>query len=123
MIKKLLLASLCLVAIKCNKDIEENSRITLKQNTHQKLSNPSMESFRLAVTEMSQKQYLPTKEYTQQHGSELSDERKQILLNPAKELIFSTGISEEQLQSETRGDINLILNKAFKIYSSQTSKK
>lgn len=112
-----------MAVIACNKDIKENNSIELKQNTHQKLFNPPLENFRLAMIKMSQKQYLPTKEYTQQHGSELSDERKQILLNPAKELICSTGISEEQLQSETQGDINLILNKAFKIYSSQTSKK
>lgn len=72
---------------------------------------------------MNQPKYFPTKEYTEKYGNELSPERKQILFEPAKELIYSTGISEKELISETNGNIDDILNKAFKIYVLQTSKK
>ena len=57
------------------------------------------------------------------YGSELSDERKQILFEPGKQLIYSTGITEKQLMTETKGDVNAILNKAFAVYVSQTSPK
>ena len=78
--------------------------------------------FKAALTEICQPKYQPTKEYTEKHGNQLSDERKQILLQPAKELIFSTGISEKELVAETDNQINLILQKAFKIYALQTEK-
>ena len=64
-----------------------------------------------------------TAEERQQFGSELSDERKQILFEPGKQLIYSTGITEKQLMTETKGDVNAILNKAFAVYVSQTSPK
>ena len=77
----------------------------------------------MAINEMNRPEYLPTKEYTAKYGDQLSDERKQILFEPAKELIYSTGISERDLMAETKGNTDDILNKAFQIYISQTSKK
>lgn len=71
---------------------------------------------------MNKPEYFPTKEYTEKFGSELSDARKQILLEPAKNLIFSTGITSNQLQSKTNNEVDKILNMAFKIYILKTSK-
>ncbi|MDO4728002.1 MAG: hypothetical protein Q4B43_03235 [Bacteroidota bacterium] len=82
-----------------------------------------LENFRMAINEMNQPRYFPTKEYTEKYGSELSDQRKQILFEPAKELIYSTGITEKELMTKTNGDVNDILNMAFKIYINKTSKK
>lgn len=77
-----------------------------------------VENFKKAITEINKPQYAPTKEHIEKYGSELSDDRKQVLLQPAKDLIIATGVSEKELSKETTNDI---LNKAFKIYVSQTA--
>ena len=66
---------------------------------------------------MMQLRHRPTQEYKEKYGNLLSEERKQILLPAAVDLIYSTGVSAEELQQETNGDTNEILKKAFKIYS------
>ena len=64
------------------------------------------------------KQYYVTK-----YGNKLSDERKDVLYPKALDLIYSTGITEEQLMKETQNDRSKIINKAFIIYNDQLSKK
>lgn len=117
----------------CNNDYDEvsydnpqnkqvNDDLQSKEVNNQKFFD-EVENFRLAVNKMNRPQYAPTEEYQKRYGDELSDERKQILLEPAKKLILSTGISERELTKETNNDVNQTLNKAFKIYVSKTSKK
>ncbi len=122
--KLIFIALLCLSIMACNDDAsgEVNTTSSAQENA-QKTSNSPLENFRLAINEMNQPKYFPTKEYTAKYGSELSDERKQILFEPGKQLIYSTGITEKQLMTETKGDVNAILNKAFAVYVSQTSPK
>lgn len=117
------LGVLILGLMSCQKetnDLYENN--TIHKNSIERTSS-EVENFRRAINKMNQPKYLPAKEYTEKYGNELSDERKQILLEPAKELIYSTGVDERVLQREANGDINIILNKAFKIYILKTSKK
>lgn len=117
----------------CNNDYDEvsydnpqnkqvNDDLQSKEVNNQKFFD-EVENFRLAVNKMNRPQYAPTEEYQKRYGDELSDERKQILLEPAKKLILSTGISERELTKETNNDVNQTLSKAFKIYVSKTSKK
>lgn len=119
----LLVGVLAISLLSCQK---ENENLTFKkanQSTSFLAISPEVENFKEAINKMNQPKYLPTKEYTEKYGNELSDERKQILLEPAKELIFSTGIDEHTLQRKYNNDIDNILNKAFEIYILQTSKK
>jgi hypothetical protein len=119
--KTVLLGVVALTMLSCHK---EETRVS-QDKTHISTQKPApeLERFRLAINEMNKPEYAPTKEYIQAHGDELSDQRKQILFEPAKALIFSTGVTERELVKETNNDLNQILNKAFKIYISQTSKK
>ena len=122
--KTILLGFTALTLLACNK--AHNSSFPEKQPGTSVSSyrlSPEAERFRAAINEMNRPEYAPTKEYLEKYGNELSDERKQILFKPAKELILSTGISERDLAKETNNDRDQILNKAFKIYVSQTSKK
>lgn len=118
--KTILLGVVALAMLSCNKDRAVTPQ---KQQTATHTSSPELERFRLAINEMNRPEYAPTKEYIEKYGDQLSNERKQILLEPAKELIYSTGTSERALAQETNNDRDQILNKAFKIYISQTPKK
>jgi len=82
-----------------------------------------VENFKMAINEMNKPQYFPTEEYTKKYGDELSPKRKAILFKPALILIYSTSKTEEKLDAKTMADTNQILNRAFKIYISKTSKK
>ena len=104
---------------KANDSVIEDS--ILKKEIFIKNEKLCLENFRKALNEMNKPMYHPTKEYTEKYGDELSPERKAILFEPAKELIFATGISEEQLQEETKGEVDKILSKALKLYASKTS--
>lgn len=118
--KTILLGVVALTMLSCNKDRAVTPQ---KQQTATHTTSPEVERFRLAINEMNRPEYAPTKEYTAAHGDQLSDERKQILFEPAKALIFSTGVSERELAQETNNNRDQILNKAFKIYISKTPKK
>ena len=75
--KLIFIALLCLSIMACNDDAsgEVNTTSSAQENA-QKTSNSPLENFRLAINEMNQPKYFPTKEYTAKYGSELSDERK-----------------------------------------------
>lgn len=121
---KILLLSLFILGIvSCQKDTNDLYEKSTTHNILIERTSSEVENFRQAINKMNQPKYLPTKEYTEKYGNELSNERKQILLEPAKKLIYSTGVNEQELQRETNDDINIILNKVFKIYISKTSKK
>jgi hypothetical protein len=122
--KTILFGVVALAMLSCNKDQTKPSPESQhKKQIFTQRTSPELERFRLAINEMNRPEYAPSKEYIQSYGDELSDERKQILFEPAKALILSTGITERDLIKETNNDVNQILNKAFKIYISQTSKK
>lgn len=121
--KTILFGVVALAMLSCNKDHQATKESLHKKQVAAQQASPALENFRLAINEMNRPEYAPTKEYIQAYGDELSDERKQILFEPAKALIISTGITERELVKETNNDVNQILNKAFKIYISQTSKK
>lgn len=114
--KIILTASALLILFACQNAEDTKAESTTASSTMRRADQ--VESFKKAITEINKPQYAPTKEDVEKHGSELSDERKQILLQPAKDLIIATGVSEAELSKETTNDI---LNKAFKIYVSQTA--
>lgn len=118
--RTILFGVLALVMLSCNKDRAVTPE---KQQAATHAPSPELERFRLAINEMNRPEYAPDKEYIAQHGDQLSDERKQILFEPAKALILSTGTTERELAQETNNNRDQILNKAFKIYISQTPKK
>lgn len=122
--KTILLGFLALAALSCSKQQTKPSAESIhKQQIFKQRTSPELENFRLALNQMNRPEYAPSREYMEKYGDELSDERKQILFEPGKALILSTGITERELVKETNNDRDKILNKAFKIYISQTSKK
>src|SRR5690606_5491126 len=104
----LLVGILMLSITSCQKETDDLVESNAIQSNSIEKKSSEVENFRKAINEMNQPKYHPTKEYTEKYGSELSPERKQILLEPAKELIYSTGIDEQALQNEANGDINII---------------
>ena len=107
--------------VACNKSDVVNAGSTVQKAP---MRDVYLENFRLAINEMSQPQYFPTAEYTAMYGDELSPERKQILLQPAMDLVNSeTGTTYSKMQKLTPALINKILNDAFGIYIKKTSKK
>lgn len=50
------------------------------------------------------------------NSAELSEQGKDLLLPASKALILSSGMSEQQMISETNGDKGAIINLATKIY-------
>lgn len=109
-------ASVLLTLFACQNAEETTTKNTTTSKVMRRADQ--VENFKKALAEINKPQYAPSKEYTERNGSELSDERKQVLLQPAKDLIIATGVSEAELSKETTNDI---LNKAFKIYVSQTA--
>ena len=107
------------ILLSCEKKDDEIVVSTMNNKIEIVKNDLALINFIKAVEEMNQPKYFPTQEYIDQHGLELSDERKQILYKPALELIYSMGITEEQLEKETGGDIAEILIKAFDICSSK----
>lgn len=112
----LITSALAMLIFACQNPEETANGKPVKLNEVQKTTQ--FTNFKTAITEINKPRYAPSKDYTQKHGDELSEERKQILLQPAKELILSTGVSEKELNKINTNDI---LNKAFKIYISQSS--
>lgn len=114
--KIILTASVLLTLFACQNADEVKTENTTSSQVMRRADQ--VENFKKAITEINKKQYAPSKEYIEKYGAELSDERKQVLLQPAKDLIIATGVTEAELSKET---VNDILNKAFKIYVSQTA--
>lgn len=114
--KIILTASVLLTLFACQNAEEVKTENTTTSSVMRRADQ--VENFKKALAEINKPAYAPSKEYTDKYGSELSDERKQVLLQPAKDLIVATGVTETELSKETTNDI---LNKAFKIYVSQTA--
>lgn len=114
--KIILTASVLLTLFACQNADEVKTENTTTSSVMRRADQ--VENFKKALAEINKPQYAPSKEYIEKYGAELSDERKQVLLQPAKDLIIATGVSEKDLKGETTNDI---LNKAFKIYVSQTA--
>ncbi|WP_353100968.1 hypothetical protein [Myroides odoratus] len=104
---------------------EESKTDTTTNKTHMTTrgfdATEEIEAFKAALREINSPENRPTPEEQAKLGSELSDKNKQILLTPAKKLIYATGVTETELVAETNNDINAILNKAFQIFVSLTS--
>lgn len=122
MFKKTLLISAISLFISCSDTEVLNDENLVQTKPNQEKLDFALKQFKGAIIEMNQPKYHPTKEYTLKHGDELSDERKEILLAPAIELIYANGVTEQELMKETGGDKNLILKKGFKIFSKEFKK-
>jgi len=108
--KKLLLSAaavICLVS--CN---NENA----SANTVQSMKTPQMENFDKAFKSLGDPQNRPTEEEKKRNTSELSDRRKALLVPASKELILSTGVTENELMRKTGGDMGQIIVWATQIY-------
>ncbi|MDR6923424.1 MULTISPECIES: hypothetical protein [Chryseobacterium] len=108
--KKLLLSAaavICLVS--CN---NENA----SANTVQSMKTPQMENFDKAFKSLGDPQNRPTEEEKKRNTSELSDRRKALLVPASKELILSTGVTENELMRKTGGDMSQIIVWATQIY-------
>lgn len=84
-------------------------------------SKNELADFRAALKEINLPENRPTPEERALIGSELSSSNKQRLLPAAKKLIYSTGITEAQLNEETNNDIDQIIHKGLKLYVNLTS--
>jgi|GEM_PF-5177003 len=103
---------------------KQNSAVNKKNDNKSQSQNlsTSLDNFKMAINEMNKPKYFPSEEYSKQYGNELSPERKNILFKPAMDLIYT--VEHKDIDNvKTMADTNNVLNKAFKIYTTQTSKK
>ena len=127
--KKILFYTACSVALcsfySCSNDektTEQSNQVTIaKSNVDD--AKKEIDEFRAALKMISLPENQPTQEEKIRLGSELSDHGKKLLLPAAKDLIYASGVTENQLNSQTNNDINEILNMGFKVYVDLTSKK
>ncbi|MDR2236562.1 MAG: hypothetical protein LBE92_10585 [Chryseobacterium sp.] len=108
--KKLLLSAIAVISlVACN-----NESTTV--NTVQSMKTPQMENFDKAFKSLGDPQNRPTEEEKKRNTSELSDRRKALLVPASKELILSTGVTENELMQKTGGDMSQIIVWATQIY-------
>lgn len=80
-------------------------------------------NFEKAIKSLANPENRPSKEEIRNQKSlELSDKRKDILIPSALQLIQSSGLSEEKIRKEAKGDRELILKWAVKIYNEKRAK-
>ena len=84
-------------------------------NTVESMKTAEMQNFDRAMKSLGEPANRPTEEEKRSGSAELSDRRKKILLPSAMELIQSTGVSNEEIQRKTNGDISAILVWAIQI--------
>ncbi|KFF24606.1 hypothetical protein [Chryseobacterium vrystaatense] len=85
-------------------------------NTVESMKTPQMENFDKAFKSLGDPQNRPTEEERKRNTSELSDRRKALLVPASKELILSTGITENEITRKTGGDMSQIIVWATQIY-------
>ena len=85
-------------------------------NTVESMKTPQMENFDKAFKSLGDPQNRPTEEEKKRNTSELSDRRKALLVPASKELILSTGVTENELMRKTGGDMSKIIVWATQIY-------
>ncbi|SFN12721.1 hypothetical protein SAMN05421594_1195 [Chryseobacterium oleae] len=85
-------------------------------NTVETMKTPQMEKFDKAFKSLGDPQNRPTEEEKKRNTSELSDRRKALLVPASKELILSTGVTENELTRKTGGDMSQIIVWATQIY-------
>ncbi|KFF01710.1 hypothetical protein [Chryseobacterium luteum] len=85
-------------------------------NTVESMKTPQMENFDKAFKSLGDPQNRPTEEEKNRNTSELSDRRKALLVPASKELILSTGVTEDELTRKTGGDMSQIIVWATQIY-------
>src|SRR6201989_2904448 len=109
--KKLFLSALVavLTLASCN---NEGSAV----NTVETMKTPQMEKFEKVFKSLGDPQNRPTEEEKKRNTSELSDRRKALLVPASKELILSTGVTENELTRKTGGDMSQIIVWATQIY-------
>ncbi|HCA07520.1 MULTISPECIES: lipoprotein [unclassified Chryseobacterium] len=109
--KKLFLSAIVavLTLASCN---NEGSAV----NTVETMKTPQMEKFDKAFKSLGDPQNRPTEEEKKRNTSELSDRRKALLVPASKELILSTGVTENELTRKTGGDMSQIIVWATQIY-------
>lgn len=121
--KFLLFTILSFLIIACTDDL---SREAVTPSSSLKTNNISssieIENFKAAISKINKSKYLPSEKHRKKNGDELSIERKSILFEPALDLIYSVDHTIEIKDTKTLADTNEILNKAFKLYISQTLK-
>ncbi|GEN78217.1 hypothetical protein [Chryseobacterium hagamense] len=85
--------------------------------------SPEVLNFEKAIKSLSNPENLPSEEELRNQKSlKLSDRRKDILIPSALELIKSSGASERQIRNQAKGDRELILKWAVKIYNEKRAK-
>lgn len=84
-------------------------------NTVESMKTAEMQNFDRAMKSLGEPENRPTEEEKRSGSAELSDRRKKILLPSAMELIQSTGVTDEEIQRKTNGDISAILVWAIQI--------
>lgn len=103
-----------------SQSMKQSNQSTLKTQSIVDSKN-ELADFRAALREINLPENQPTPEEKALIGSELSSSNKQRLLPAAKKLIYSTGVTEAQLNEETNNDIDQIIHKGLKLYVNLTS--
>ncbi|MDF2931463.1 MAG: hypothetical protein K0R36_794 [Chryseobacterium sp.] len=84
-------------------------------NTVESMKTTEMQKFDRAMKSLGDPANRSTEEEKRSGSAELSDRRKKILLPSAMELIQSTGVTKDEIQKKTNGDISAILVWAIQI--------
>ncbi len=111
--KKIIYCGLFISAIvlqSCTSEDYTETPVTDQRTEHVK-------EFREALRSLNSPENRATPEEKRQNSTELSDRRKMVLVPAAKSLILSTGISEQELNDKTNGDITKIIVWALDIYT------
>ncbi|MCW3170551.1 hypothetical protein OMO38_18640 [Chryseobacterium sp. 09-1422] len=111
--KKLLLLTVFATVVLTSCSVEDNM-ITTSEN----MKSTEMINFRKAIKTLGDSGNRITEEEKQ--SNQLSDKRKEALVPASKDLILSTGITESELMSRTRGNSGSIIVWAYKIYMNKT---
>lgn len=91
-------------------------------NTVENMKTEEMANFDKAMRSLGDPINKPTAEERRSGSAELSDRRKLILVPSSKALIKSTGVSDDEMQRKTNGDITAIIVWATQINLEKSAK-
>ncbi|WP_435523949.1 hypothetical protein [Chryseobacterium indoltheticum] len=89
----------------------ENAVITNPET----FKSPEMEAFAKAFKNLNRPENKPTAEEKRSGSAELSDRRKETLIPASLELIKSTGVTDQEIEQKTKGDMSAIIVWAIQI--------
>lgn len=115
--KKLILCLLLVSSSIFNSCSSENAAVTNPET----FKSPEMEAFAKAFKNLNRPENKPTAEEKRSGNTELSDRRKKTLIPASLELIKSTGVTNQEIEQKTKGDMSAIIVWAIQINNNKNN--